>query len=75
MGGGGVIYVKVWVGGTGGAFIFFVFCSVFVLLLIVLSCWYMIVSCVCFTVPFLLSLSLVPLIRCYKCVETVVFVL
>ena len=27
--------------------------------------WYMVVCCVCFIVPFLLSLFLVPLIRCY----------
>ena len=32
-------------------------------------------SCVCFIVPFLLSLSLVPLIRCYWCIKTAVFVL
>ena len=35
----------------------------------------MIVCCVCFIVSVLLSLSLVPLIRCYWCMETVVFVL
>ena len=53
--------------GTGGGYhTFSIFCSDFVLLIIVLS-WlvYMIVCCVCFIVPFLLSLSVVPLIRGY----------
>ena len=36
--GGWFIYVRVWVGGTGGGFqIFSIFCSAFMLLLIVLS--------------------------------------
>ena len=47
-------------------------CFVFVLLLIVLSLLVHDNSSVCFLVPFLLSLSLVPLIRCCWCVEIVV---
>ena len=54
--------------------IFYLFCSVYVLL-IVLS-WVVHDSCcVCFLVHFLLSLSLVPLIRHYECVEIVLFLL
>ena len=57
-------------GGTWGWYhSFSIFCYVFVLLLIVLL-WLMHGSCVCFFVPFLLSLSLVPLIRCCWCKET-----
>ena len=55
MGGGGVAYVRVWVGGPQvGYQIFSMFCSVFVLLLIVLS-WLVHDCCVCFIVPFLLN--------------------
>ena len=52
------------VGGQGLGSIVFLFFLVFVLLLIVLSCL-LHDSCVCFIVSFLLSLSLVSLIRCY----------
>ena len=51
-------------GGGGLGSIVFLFFLVFVLLLIVLSCL-LHDSCVCFIVSFLLSLSLVSLIRCY----------
>ena len=47
-------------------------CFVFVLLLIVLSWLVHDSSSVCFLVPFLLSLSLVPFIRRCLCVEIVV---
>ena len=63
--GGWLIDVKVWAGGERvGCHTFSIFCSVFVLLLIVLS-WLEHDSCVCFIVPCLLSLSLVLLIRHY----------
>ena len=70
VGGGSVLLGFGW--GKGLDIIFFLF---FVLLLITLSllvhdsCW------VCFFVPFLLSFSLVPLIRCYYYIETLLFVL
>ena len=63
---GRFIYVRVWVGGQWVGIIVFLF---FVLLLC--SCelffhgWNMIACCVCFLVPFSLSLCLVPLIKHY----------
>ena len=63
---GWFIYVRIWVGRQGLGIIFFIFFySVFVLLLIVLSLLVHDSCCVCFFVPFLLSLSLVPLIMHY----------
>ena len=56
------IYVRVWVGWQGVGVIVFLFCSVFLLLLILLSCLVDDRCCVCFSVSFLLSLILVPLI-------------
>ena len=66
QGWGWFIYVRVSVGGQGVGLMLFLFFILF------LCCcwlffhgWYMVVCCVCFIVPFLLSLFLVPLIRCY----------
>ena len=62
---GWFIYVRVWVGGQRVGIIFFLlfvpflcYCKLF------FHGWYMIACCVCFIILFLLSLSLVPLIRC-----------
>ena len=63
-GGGWFNYVKVWVGGQGVGITVFLF-FVFVLLLIVLSGLVHDSCFVCFLVSFLLSLSLIPLIRSY----------
>ena len=57
------------------SYFFIFYCSVFVLLSIVLSWLVHDNCCVCFVVCFLLSLPVVPLIRHYWCVEIVVFVL
>ena len=54
--------------------IFVFFSSVFDLSLIFYS-WLVHGKCCLFLWGFLLSLSLFPLIRCYYCVETVVFLL
>ena len=52
-------------GEHGLDFILFLFFSVFVLLLLFFHGWYMIVCCVFLIVPFLLSLTMVHLIRHY----------
>ena len=65
-GGEGFIYVRVWLRGQGvGGYDRFSNFSVFLLLLIVLA-WVVHDSCcVCFIVSYLLSLCMIPLIRCY----------
>ena len=60
---GWFIYVRVLVGELGVGIILFLFFSFFELLLLFFQGWCMIVCCVCLIVPFLLSLSMVPLIR------------
>ena len=63
---GWFIYVRVWVGGQGVGILSFLFFILFLCFCwLFFHGWYMIVCCVCFIVPFLLSLSLVPLIRRY----------
>ena len=60
------IYVWVWVGEYGVEIIFVLFFVLFLCCcLLFFHGWYMIVCCVCFIVPFLLPLSLVPLNWCY----------
>ena len=68
------IYVRVWARGQFAGIFFSLFCSVFVLLLFVLS-WLVHGSCVYFIVPFLLSLSLVLLTRHYWCISKVRFLI
>ena len=70
---GWFIYDRVWVEGRGGGYHFF-----FIFFVLLLSCYKIVLSwlvhdscCICFFVHFLLSLSLVPLIRCYWCIEIV----
>ena len=67
-----LIYVRVWEGWQGVRIIFFfIFNSMFVLVLIVLS-WVVHGSCcVCFFVSFRLSLSLIRSVRYYWYIETV----
>ena len=64
LGGGSFMLGFDWVTG-GGYHISYNFCSDFVLLLVVLSRLLHSNCCVCFFVHFLLSLTLVCLIRCY----------